>query len=371
MVTKNQLLFFLCMITTHAYTQHVQDSVLDIGNPAPALHVQEWIKGSPIQQMEKGRIYVVEFWATWCKPCRAAMPHLSTLARTYEDKITVIGMDVYETDNTPVEKIRAFVDSMGDKMDYHVAIDDDNRMVDEWLVASGEKENGIPRSFVVDAEGRLAWMGHPSDLDTVLRKIVANHWDISEALAQRSEKRRLKELDIAAGYRIMYPPDVFKPGYVERPDSALLVLAEIVKDEPKLKYAPSVTFHTFSSLLKIDQAKAYAYGREILTATNHPSYSSIYHNVERYSDTLTLLPEIYQLGAEASQKGIDNLPYPEIIDVSGDYSQMADWYWRANNKSKAIAAQQKAIEALIKKKDFSAADLAAFESQLERYKARE
>src|SRR5690606_31714754 len=130
----------------------------------------------------------------------------------------------------------------------------------------GEKENGIPRSFVVDAEGRLAWMGYPKDLDTVLQKIVGNNWDINKALAQRDERRRLKELDEDAGYSIMYPPDVFQPGYVERPDSNLLVLAEIVRKEPKLKYARSITYHTFSSLLRINQTKAYEYGREILVA---------------------------------------------------------------------------------------------------------
>ncbi|MGK6352822.1 TlpA family protein disulfide reductase [Parapedobacter sp. DT-150] len=371
MGTKKQLVFLLYMITVHTYAQNPRDSSLNIGDPAPSLHVLEWIKGSPIQQMEKGRVYVVEFWATWCKPCRAAMPHLSALARTYQGKMTIIGMDVYEKQNTSAEKVRAFVDSMGNKMDYHVAIDDNNQMVDKWLVASGEKDSGIPRSFVVDAKGRLAWIGHPKDLHTVLQKIAANRWDISEALAQRNEKQRLKELDKDARYRIVYPPDAFEPGYVERPDSTLLVIAEIVRDEPKLKYAFSVTFHTFSSLLKIDQKKAYEYGREILTATKDPSYSSIYFNVERYADTLNLLPEIYQLAAEARQKGIDQYPYPEIIDVSGDYSQMADWYWRANNKSKAIAAQQKAIEALKNQKDFSAADLAAFESKLQQYQEME
>lgn len=368
---KNQALLILCIISTQGYTQHAQDSLLNIGDPAPVLHVREWIKGRPIQRMDKGRIYVMEFWATWCKPCRAAMPHLSTLARKYKDEITVIGMDVYEKDGTSVKKVRSFVDSMGNKMDYHVAIADDNRMVDEWLVASGEKASGIPRSFVVDAEGRLAWIGHPKDLDTVLQKIVANQWDIAEEFALRNETRRLKELDVDAGYRILYPPDVFKPGYVERPDSALLVLAEIVKDEPKLKYARSITFHTFSCLLKTDQKKAYAYGREILTATDKPFFSSIHHNVLNYADVFTLLPEIYQLGAEARQKEIEQLPYPEIFDLSGDHSQIADWYWRANNKSKAIAAQQKAVEELKKHKGFSSADLAAFESQLERYKEME
>lgn len=368
MRTKNLLLYLLCMLSIHVHAQYPEDSIsINIGDAAPPLYVQEWIKGSPIQQLEKGRIYVLEFWATWCRPCMAAMPHISALARKYHDKITFIGMDVYEQENTSVQKIKHVVDSLGDKMDYHVAMDDNNRMVEEWLVASGEKENGIPRSIVVDAEGRLAWMGYPKDLDTVLEKMVGNKWDIDQALATRNEIRRLKELDEDVGYSIKYPDDVFQPGYVERPDSTLLVLAEIVRKEPKLKYAFSVTYYTFSSLLKIDQTKAYEYGREILTATEYPSYSSIYFNVETYADTLNLLPKIYEIGAEALQKQIGQYPWPEIVDVSDDYDQIADWYWRANNKSKAIEAQQKAIEALKKKKNLPASDLAAFESRLQQY----
>lgn len=50
---------------------HAQDTAqvyFNIADPAPSLYVQEWLKGTPIQQFEKGRIYVIEFWATWCKP---------------------------------------------------------------------------------------------------------------------------------------------------------------------------------------------------------------------------------------------------------------------------------------------------------------
>lgn len=369
MKLKNQLLLLLLSaVAFHIYAQDIPAPTLDVGDPAPTLYVQEWVKGAPIQRIEKGHIYIIEFWATWCKPCIAATPHLSALARQHKGKVTVIGMDIYENEDISVHKIKAFVDSMGDKMDYRVGIDDDNRMVDEWLVASGEKENGIPRSFVVNAEGRLAWIGHPKDLDTVLRQIVDNNWDINEALEKRNEKKRLKALDLDAGYQLNYPPDVFKPGYVERPDSTLLVIAEIVRNEPKLKYAYFIAFHTFSSLLKVNQQKAYEYGEEILTSTvEDPAYSAIIFNVERYSDTLNLLPEIYRLGAEASQKQINQYPYPEIVDLSSGYNQMAKWYWRANDKSKAIASQQKAIEALKNKKKFSAADLAAFESQLQQY----
>ena len=84
---------------------------------------------------------------------------------------------------------------------------------------------------------------------------------------------------------------------------------------------------------------------------------------------MNLHPEIYQLGAEAYEEKINQFPYPEIVDMSRYYNEMASWYWLAGNAPEAIASQQKAIEALKSKQAFSASDLAAFESQLQQYMA--
>src|SRR5687768_3001133 len=69
---------------------------LKVGDPAPPLVAAKWIKGTPVAEFEQGKVYVVEFWATWCGPCRANMPHLSELARRYKGKATVLSFDVQE-----------------------------------------------------------------------------------------------------------------------------------------------------------------------------------------------------------------------------------------------------------------------------------
>jgi thiol-disulfide isomerase/thioredoxin len=167
-------------------------------------------------------VYVVEFWATWCGPCKAEMPHLSALAREYKDKATIVGIDVYEKKTTSMDKVQAFVDGMGNRMDYDVAVEDSNFMAAGWLDASGEQVKGIPRSCVVNAEGRLAWIGHPSKLSEVLPKIVNNTWNIKEALAKRNLQKRLQELDDSASYVLMsYSGDPEKPDDLGKPDSAL------------------------------------------------------------------------------------------------------------------------------------------------------
>ena len=225
------LFLLLFSITAISQAQDAPPPSVNLGDPAPPLRIGAWLKGTPVQKFEKGHVYVLEFWATWCKPCIAAMPHLSALARQYRDKVTIIGMDVYEGKNTSksVDKVKAFVDSMGHRMDYAVAAEDNNFTVADWIEATGEKNSGIPRTFVVNAEGRLAWIGHPKDLDKVLPQIVNNTWDVKAALAKRQENKYLQELDKAVN-DTLYP-------YLVTPakrDSAILVINEFVRHEPRL-----------------------------------------------------------------------------------------------------------------------------------------
>jgi thiol-disulfide isomerase/thioredoxin len=363
-----QLSLLLCIIAVTTHAQNNRSPSLNIGDPAPPLQVREWIKGTPVQRFEKGNVYVLEFWATWCKPCIAAMPHLSALAREYKDKVTILGIDIYEKKTTSLEKVKAFVDSMGDRMDYHVAAEDSNFMVTDWFDASGEA--GVPNSFVVNAEGRLAWIGGPQKLDEVLRKVVNNTWDIKGELAKRNFNRYLGRLDEEASNTLKkYTGDAYKQDYIGKPDSALLVISDFLKREPKLQYAPSIAFYTFSALLKTNPHKAYEYGKVVIVTPTYedPQYQLIWGAIEWYSDKLNLPPEIYELGAETYQARID--AYPETV-IPNFYYKMAEWYWRANNKSKAIDAAQKAIEALKNEKSFSATQMATFESRLRQYKNR-
>lgn len=371
MQSNFQLLLLLCIITVNMHGQEVQSPSLNIGDPAPPLRVRGWLKGEPIQRFEKGKVYIVEFWATWCKPCIAAMPHLSALAGEYKDRVIILGIDTHEKKTTSIENVKAFVDSMGHWLDIHVAVEDRNFMVTGWFDASGEE--GIPKSFVVNTEGRLAWIGYPTGLDDVLPKIVNNTWDIKEALAKRNLNKHLEELDKIASDKLnMYVGDAYKQDFFGKPDSALLVINEIIRKEPKLKYSPMIAFHTFSALLKTNPNKAYDYGKAMLMTSTYeePDCYSIIDAIKWYSDKIYIPTEIYELGAEAYLVRINQIPYPEIADISRLYYKMAEWYWCANNKLKAIDVQQKAIEALKSEKDFSKDVMTEFEFQLQQYKSR-
>jgi hypothetical protein len=135
-----------------------------------------------------------------------------------------------------------------------------------------------------------------------------------------------------------------------KPDSSLLLIDSIVAKEPKLKFAPLISFHTFSALLKTDREKAYEYGKQLLITPSYlgTDYNNIIQPIELYSEKtnlVTLSAKFYELGADAYQARIehDSLSKQSLPKI---YMQMADWYWRGNNKAKAVAAAQKSIAAM-------------------------
>src|ERR1700722_10778216 len=133
--------------------------VLCVGDPAPPIKVMKFVKGTPVTGFDKGKVYVVDFWATWCSHCIECMPHVTRLARKYKD-VSLIGVSVWERDQKLVEP---FVKTMGDKMDCVVAMDDvssqpgKGAMADSWLKAA--YITGIPAAFIINRDGVIAWIG--------------------------------------------------------------------------------------------------------------------------------------------------------------------------------------------------------------------
>jgi thiol-disulfide isomerase/thioredoxin len=129
-IFKKLVLSFVTTIATIATlsAQRQQSVTLDVGDKAPELRYAQWLKGTPIEDFENNRIYVVEFWATWCGPCIQQMPHLSKVAKEFEKDVAVVGVNIWEALHEEEKKsyesymprVQKFVKSMGDNMAYNV-----------------------------------------------------------------------------------------------------------------------------------------------------------------------------------------------------------------------------------------------------------
>jgi thiol-disulfide isomerase/thioredoxin len=143
-----------------------------LGDTAYPLTGLTWVKGSPVT-IAPGKVYVVEFWATWCPPCRKSIPHLTELAKKYADRVVFVGVS-----NEDVATVKPFVTDKGDEMAYNVAVDTAGKVVNGYMTAFDQ--DGIPTAFVVSADGKVVWLGHPmGDLDQVLDQVLAGTYTIS------------------------------------------------------------------------------------------------------------------------------------------------------------------------------------------------
>lgn len=165
---------------------------LFIGSKAPELQIAKYVKGDSVEQFQDGKVYVVEFWATWCGPCIAAFPHLSELQAEHKDDAQFIGVNIWERfpdQATRINEIEKFVADQGDRMSYTVAVEVDSKMSDTWMLPAGQ--NGIPAAFIVDGTGTIAWVGHPMAMDAPLESVIEGNFDASDAIENYKNDTRI------------------------------------------------------------------------------------------------------------------------------------------------------------------------------------
>ncbi|WP_192384184.1 TlpA disulfide reductase family protein, partial [Mesorhizobium silamurunense] len=98
---------------------------LRIGSPAPSIKVENWLRGEPLTSFQTGKVYIVEFWATWCGPCVDGMPHLMQLQEKYKESgVEIVGVAASEDAPTAHEarsKLDAWLTEKFSNLNYRIA----------------------------------------------------------------------------------------------------------------------------------------------------------------------------------------------------------------------------------------------------------
>ncbi|SMC60906.1 TlpA disulfide reductase family protein [Pedobacter nyackensis] len=349
---KKQLLvitgLWICSIPIYAQRS------IKIGDKAPEISVKHWLKGEPIKNFENGKVYVVEFWATWCKPCIELMPHLGELARQYKDKVQVIGINIL--DRTPKDKIASFVREMGDKIDYTVGLDD-GTMSENWFISSGS--TGIPTSFIVDQQGKIAWYGN-SGLDVMLAKVL--NGETSYDLTEKTKPGRpgiMRYLMMPQSEEINLASEKLYE-FIEKKDydKALAYYDALCKDSAAV--AAGVVDVYFEALINIDQKKSLSF------------YKNLIQNEDRWQYWVTWIVVNKEGLSKEFYLHAKKLLEPTLLDKSwlGQpllREALPEVYFRLGEKDKAIDTIQDWIDKL-KQLEGGEYMLKLAEGRLKRYK---
>jgi thiol-disulfide isomerase/thioredoxin len=134
------------------------------GKPMPSLDLSEWVNGQVTPADMKGKVVIVDFFATWCGPCMAAIPHNNELLKKYKDKgLVIVGVC---TSSRGQEKMAAVVQAKG--IQYPTARDAKLNSEKAW------QAHYYPTYAIVDRKGIVRVIGlQPENVESVVKKLLA------------------------------------------------------------------------------------------------------------------------------------------------------------------------------------------------------
>jgi len=307
---------------------------LGIGDSAPAISIDHWVKGGAIDGFEDGQVYVMEFWATWCGPCITSMPHLSSLQEEYGDNVKIIGVSSekeLETVTGFLAEVNKRDDTLNDnRMRYTVAVDPDRSTSDAFMKAAGQ--NGIPTAFIIDANGKVAWIGHPMSMDEPLSEVVNGTWDMAAAIeANRKEKEQMEAM--RAFRMTLRKAQIAEDwnGYIEAVDSYTSANG----------YNAALADMKFNALLegKNDKIGAYVWAEEMVKK-DWDNPSALNAMAWGIVDEMPAEQQNLDFALKVADRACVLTDYKDamILDT------LARCYWEMGDRYKAIAWQEKAVE---------------------------
>lgn len=305
---------------------------------------------------------IVDFWATWCGPCKTSIPHLTDLAKTFKGKVTFVGVNVWDTRDVKTEaeytaKIEKFVKEMGAQMEYPVCLDDmKGTMAETWLTAA--EVSGIPSAFVIGKDNKIAAICHPMELGDILPDVISGKFDAKAYAKKKADEAAEAELFEKAFAKAgeLYQQQKFKETVAEI-DKALATYP---------KFESQVAGTKFSLLTKYDEPAAYAYAKKMAAGcckddavTLAMVAENIISNPELKTPNYDVALALAEQAAKASKDG-----HPYVMSV------LASAHFKKGSVDKAIETQEKCLKLLETAQGMPEEYIKSMKDKLAEYKAK-
>ena len=308
----------------HAHGAEVQK--LEIGMPAPALTAVDWLKGPQSPQFDEGTVYVMDFWATWCGPCIAAMPHLRSLQEKYADRdVEFIGVAIWPRNGqVPTSQWIADPPERVGEVTWAIAEDIEGQTARTYM--NGLGQGGIPTVVIVDRGGTIAWVGHPMQMDSALDQIVEGTYSVENQVRSQELMSEAREAAAAGEW-----------------ETVLTKFDEIIELDPSWAVQLGINGYLVRRDRLEDLDAAAAHGRKFIDeyagddpdALNSFAWNIVNPNMEIETEQRHL-----DLAIEAAEKavGITERKSADILDT------LAHAYYFAKRYDDAISAQSEAVD---------------------------
>ncbi|QSH41693.1 redoxin domain-containing protein [Lentisphaerota bacterium ZTH] len=320
---------------------------LTVGDKAPELRIKKWVKGKPVKiTAGKGKkVFVIEFWATWCKPCKMSIPHLNILQRKYKKQGLVIAGISTETP----EVISKYLKGQG-LADYSFGADDKMKTSGAYM----KGVSGIPAAFIIGKSGRVVWIGHPLEVEPVLKRIFAGKFDMHKEQHERRENKKLKaafaKRDYQAALQLTDERLQENPGDPKYVSLKAFILFSMGRAAESLKYVNKM-IEAYPENLKLLKVKVFILKKLNMNKELDLCYAEC---IDKYSNPLELNSLAWdlisrkfgtaklKLALRAACKAYEAEKYLNPADKAVVGNTLARVYYLVGRPDKAVAVQKEA-----------------------------
>ncbi len=322
-------LITLCLASAaDPYSFEALRAPLDLGDPAPPLVVDTWFQGTPLTTFEPGRIYVIEFWATWCEPCVEAIPELEALQAAHPNKVTVVMLNVMESNH---DTIRAWLAEHPVALTVGHGGATTGSPADAWFNASNSI--GVPTSFVVAPDGTIAAITHGLDADRLAEQLLAGTWSLAEAQADRANNlSREKFVQPLRGAVHKASTD----------EERLALYDAFITEHPPLEH--HVAESRLSLLVKLDPAAAASYAARWVDG----AWNDVAHQLLNAAWKLAVTGEKWPGKGLTGASAVARRAASRAVDLTerknaSFLDMLALTLWHDGAKAEAVAVQAEAV----------------------------